>query len=33
MATPYDSKVGLWHWQGQAIGEKTIDEVIATIKG
>mgnify|MGYP005852740673 CR=1 FL=1 len=33
MATPYDGLISFWHWQGKAVGEQTIDEVIATIKG
>jgi murein DD-endopeptidase MepM/ murein hydrolase activator NlpD len=30
--TPYDGKVGIWHWKGQAIAEKTIDAFIARMK-
>ena len=33
MANPYAGLISFWHWQGKAIGENTIDEVIATIKG
>ncbi len=33
MANPYEGLISFWHWQGKAIGENTIDEVIATIKG
>ncbi len=33
METPYDGKICLWHWQGRAVRERTIDELIATIKG
>ncbi len=33
METPYDDKIALWHWQGRAISETSIDDVIATIKG
>ncbi|MBN1283954.1 MAG: peptidoglycan DD-metalloendopeptidase family protein [Anaerolineae bacterium] len=33
METPYDGKIAVWHWQGRAVSERTIDEVIATLKG
>lgn len=33
MANPYDGLISVWHWQGKAIGENTINEVISTIKG
>lgn len=31
-ATPYDGKIGIWHWKGQAVSERTIDELAANIK-
>lgn len=33
MGTPYDGKIAVWHWQGRAVSETTIDEIIATLKG
>lgn len=32
VATPYDGKVGLWHWRGDSIAENTIEDVCQTIK-
>jgi murein DD-endopeptidase MepM/ murein hydrolase activator NlpD len=32
MATPYEGKVCLWHWEGDAVGEATIGELINTIE-
>lgn len=32
MPTPYDDRVALWHWKGDSLGEKNIDEVAQTIK-
>jgi hypothetical protein len=32
MITPYDGKVSLWHWKGQAVVESTIEALIASIK-
>ncbi len=30
--TPFDGKVGIWHWRGDSLSENTIDEVAQTIK-
>ncbi len=30
--TPYDGKVGLWHWKGTAVPEKSIEELLRKIK-
>ncbi len=32
MATPYDGKVCLWHWEGDAVGEATIEALVTSIK-
>jgi murein DD-endopeptidase MepM/ murein hydrolase activator NlpD len=32
VATPYDGKIGLWHWRGDSIAENTIEELCETIK-
>lgn len=32
MATPYDGKIGLWHWKGDSIAEETIQDVANTLK-
>ncbi len=32
MPTPYDGKIGLWHWKGDSIVEETIPELASTIK-
>jgi hypothetical protein len=24
--TPYDGKVAIWHWKGQGVPERTIDQ-------
>ncbi|MBN1681691.1 MAG: peptidoglycan DD-metalloendopeptidase family protein [Anaerolineae bacterium] len=32
MATPYDSKVAIWHWKGDSIAEETIEDVVSTLK-
>lgn len=32
MATPYDGKIGLWHWKGQAVVEATIEALATSIK-
>lgn len=32
MATPYDGKISLWHWKGQAVGETTIEALIDSVK-
>ncbi|NDJ78365.1 MAG: hypothetical protein GYB65_19115, partial [Chloroflexi bacterium] len=32
MATPYDGKVGVWHWKGDSIAEETIEDMVSTIK-
>ncbi len=32
MATPYDGKVAIWHWKGDAIAEETIEDVVRTLK-
>lgn len=30
--TPYDDKVGVWHWKGDVLAENTIDELAQNIK-
>jgi murein DD-endopeptidase MepM/ murein hydrolase activator NlpD len=30
--TPYDGRIGLWHWRGDSIAENTIDELAQNIK-
>lgn len=30
--TPYDDKVGLWHWKGSSVSERTIEEFARTIR-
>jgi murein DD-endopeptidase MepM/ murein hydrolase activator NlpD len=30
--TPYDGKIGLWHWKDQAVPENSIDELATNIK-
>ncbi len=30
--TPYDGKVALWHWKGDSISERSIDELAQTVK-
>jgi murein DD-endopeptidase MepM/ murein hydrolase activator NlpD len=32
MATPYDGKIGLWHWVGSSVGEPDIDALANSIK-
>src|SRR5690554_4456238 len=32
MATPYQGKVSLWHWEGDAVGYPTIDALAQAIK-
>ncbi len=32
MATPYDGKIGIWHWKGDSVAEDTIDELCRTLK-
>lgn len=32
MATPYDGKIGLWHWKGDSVVEDSIQAVANTIK-
>lgn len=32
MATPYDGKVCLWHWEGDAVGYATIDELARDVR-
>jgi len=32
MATPYDGKIGIWHWKGDSIAEETIEALCRTIK-
>ncbi|HEX2906418.1 MAG TPA: SH3 domain-containing protein, partial [Phototrophicaceae bacterium] len=31
-ATPYDNKVGIWHWKGDSLTESTIEEVARNLK-
>jgi murein DD-endopeptidase MepM/ murein hydrolase activator NlpD len=32
MTTPYDGKIGIWHWKGDSIVEETIPAVASTLK-
>lgn len=32
MATPYDGKIGFWHWTGESVGENSIDALAQTVK-
>ncbi len=32
MATPYDGKVGIWHWKGDSVAEESIEALCRTIK-
>jgi hypothetical protein len=32
MTTPYNGKISLWHWKGQAVGEATIEALVDAIK-
>lgn len=32
MATPYDGKVAIWHWKGDSLAEKTIEDAVRTLK-
>ncbi|MBN1964750.1 MAG: M23 family metallopeptidase [Anaerolineae bacterium] len=32
MTTPFDDKVGIWHWKGDSIAENSIQEVANTLK-
>lgn len=32
MATPFDGKIGLWHVEGDAVGEATIDALAGTVR-
>ncbi|NDJ52298.1 MAG: hypothetical protein GYB68_04325, partial [Chloroflexi bacterium] len=32
MDTPYSGKVGLWHTEGQALGEESIEELAETVR-
>lgn len=31
-STPYDGKVGVWHWKGSGLAETTIEEFVRTLK-
>ncbi|MCZ7545504.1 MAG: C39 family peptidase [Anaerolineae bacterium] len=31
-STPYDGKIAMVHWDGRAVGERTIEEIIATLR-
>jgi murein DD-endopeptidase MepM/ murein hydrolase activator NlpD len=31
-ATPYDNKVGMWHWKGSSLAENTIEDVVRNLK-
>lgn len=31
-ATPYDGKIAVWHWKGDALPENTIEDVVRNIK-
>jgi murein DD-endopeptidase MepM/ murein hydrolase activator NlpD len=31
-ATPFDGKVGIWHWKGDSVPENTIDELARNLK-
>ncbi len=30
--TPYDGKTAVWHWKGESVAEKTIEEYVANLK-
>lgn len=30
--TPYDNKVAIWHWKGDSLAERTIEDVVRSIK-
>lgn len=30
--TPYDDKLGIWHWKGSSVAEETIEDVARTIR-
>lgn len=32
MASPYQGKVSLWHWEGDAVGQSTIDQLASSVK-
>lgn len=32
MATPYDGKIGMWHWKGDSIAEETVEDMVRTLK-
>lgn len=32
MSTPYDGKIGLWHFKGEKVGEATIEELADTVR-
>ncbi|GAB4474675.1 MAG: hypothetical protein Kow00124_14880 [Anaerolineae bacterium] len=32
MATPYDGKIGLWHFKGDVLGERSLEELVTTLK-
>jgi murein DD-endopeptidase MepM/ murein hydrolase activator NlpD len=32
MATPYDGKIGIWQWKGDAIAEDSVENIVRTIK-
>jgi len=32
MPTPFDGKIGFWHFKGDVVGEKTIEELANTVK-
>jgi murein DD-endopeptidase MepM/ murein hydrolase activator NlpD len=32
MTTPFDGKIGFWHWKGDSVGEATIDQLAQTIR-
>ncbi len=32
MASPYDGKISLWHWEGDAVGEPDIQTLVNTVK-
>lgn len=32
MTTPFDDKIGLWHWKGESLGEANIDELADTLR-
>ncbi|MCC6615672.1 MAG: peptidoglycan DD-metalloendopeptidase family protein [Anaerolineae bacterium] len=31
-ATPFDNKLGIWHWKGDAVAESTIDDLARNLK-